>query len=80
MGARVPQAQLTHSMGTGEETISKAKQSRSEKKARKVSPEAGGRGGSPGAGSGSHPTLSAAFGGMVPWPPGAGRGQEQAAW
>ncbi|XP_019385397.1 PREDICTED: NAC-alpha domain-containing protein 1-like [Crocodylus porosus] len=30
------QAQLTHSMGTGEETISKAKQSRSEKKARKA--------------------------------------------
>ncbi|XP_067400595.1 NAC-alpha domain-containing protein 1-like [Emydura macquarii macquarii] len=30
------QAQLTHSLGTGEETISKAKQSRSEKKARKA--------------------------------------------
>lgn len=30
------QAQLTHSLGTGEETVSKAKQSRSEKKARKV--------------------------------------------
>lgn len=30
------QAQLTHSLGTGEESISKAKQSRSEKKARKV--------------------------------------------
>ncbi|KAM6102027.1 LOW QUALITY PROTEIN: NAC-alpha domain-containing protein 1 [Theristicus caerulescens] len=30
------QAQLTHSLGTGEETVSKAKQSRSEKKARKA--------------------------------------------
>ncbi|XP_077160406.1 uncharacterized protein LOC143820913 isoform X1 [Paroedura picta] len=30
------QAQLTHSLGTGEESISKAKQSRSEKKARKA--------------------------------------------
>lgn len=30
------QAPLTHSLGTGEETVSKAKQSRSEKKARKV--------------------------------------------
>ncbi|NXG38100.1 NACAD protein, partial [Dromaius novaehollandiae] len=30
------QAQLTHSMGAGEESISKAKQSRSEKKARKA--------------------------------------------
>lgn len=30
------QAQLTHSLGAGEETISKAKQSRSEKKARKA--------------------------------------------
>ncbi|XP_009470745.1 PREDICTED: NAC-alpha domain-containing protein 1 [Nipponia nippon] len=29
-------AQLTHSLGTGEETVSKAKQSRSEKKARKA--------------------------------------------
>ncbi|NXJ97923.1 NACA protein, partial [Corythaixoides concolor] len=28
--------QLTHSLGTGEETVSKAKQSRSEKKARKA--------------------------------------------
>uniref|UniRef100_K7FIJ4 NAC-A/B domain-containing protein n=1 Tax=Pelodiscus sinensis TaxID=13735 RepID=K7FIJ4_PELSI len=35
-GARVLQAQLTHSLGAGEETISKAKQSRSEKKARKA--------------------------------------------
>ncbi|XP_019338525.2 NAC-alpha domain-containing protein 1 isoform X2 [Alligator mississippiensis] len=33
---RTVQTQLTHSMGTGEETISKAKQSRSEKKARKA--------------------------------------------
>ncbi|NXW56573.1 NACA protein, partial [Eurystomus gularis] len=30
------QTQLTHSLGTGEETVSKAKQSRSEKKARKA--------------------------------------------
>ncbi|XP_036595531.1 NAC-alpha domain-containing protein 1 [Trichosurus vulpecula] len=31
-----PQAQLAHSMGSGEENVSKAKQSRSEKKARKA--------------------------------------------
>uniref|UniRef100_A0A8C8SXS0 NAC-A/B domain-containing protein n=1 Tax=Pelusios castaneus TaxID=367368 RepID=A0A8C8SXS0_9SAUR len=34
--SRYRDAQLTHSLGTGEETISKAKQSRSEKKARKA--------------------------------------------
>ncbi|KAM6452671.1 uncharacterized protein PHA67_018883 isoform 1-T1 [Liasis olivaceus] len=34
--AQTAQAQLTHSLGTGEESISKAKQSRSEKKARKA--------------------------------------------